>query len=388
MKMKKSAYWTLSILLITAVISGGILAYFNPENPSGGPKMEAPPPRLEGFNRAKGPRRWDFPRDFGPHPSYQTEWWYYTGNLHTRDGRRFGYQLTLFRRGLLPPEEQPVRASSWAADQVYMGHFALTDVSDGAHHSFERFSRGAAGLAGAEALPLHVWLENWQIRALGPDTFQLEAAAQEISLDLTLKDRKGLTFHGLDGYSRKGPEPGNASYYFSQTRLATNGEVKVSGAIYQVEGTSWMDHEFSTSALSEGQAGWDWFSLQLEDGTDVMVYQIRRQDGEVDPFSSGTLVSPEGIPHALELEDFEIQIRDTWRSPHTGAVYPSSWTVRVSSMGLTLEIDPLLKDQEMEVSYVYWEGAVRVTGERSGHPVTGTGYVELTGYPDSMEGEF
>jgi len=342
----------------------------------------------EGYLRADGSIILEFPRDFGPHPEYQTEWWYYTGNLQTTDGHRFGYQLTFFRRGLLPPQEWVERDSLWGANQVYMAHFALSDIAANEHHAFERFARGAAGLAGANAEPYQVWLEDWQVVEIGTNQYQISASQDDIQLFLSLSDTTGPILHGKQGYSQKGPEPGNASYYFSQTRLVTLGSIQVQDTHYEVQGLSWMDHEFSTSALSPGQVGWDWFSLQLDDGSELMVFQIRREDGSIDPYSSGTWVTSSRDTRALKLDEFKIQVLDTWRSPHTEALYPAEWTVQVSSLDLSLKIKPSMPDQEMDLSYAYWEGAVEITGTFEGESVSGSGYVEMTGYTDSMEGEF
>lgn len=388
MTMKKRTLWILSILFITAAGVGAALSLPRDNPPPTAPDMVGADPSSGQFARADGPREWHFPEDFGPHPSFQTEWWYYTGNLQSEEGQRFGYMLTIFRRGLLPPQEQPVRASNWAASEVYMGHFALTDINGKEHHSFERFSRGAAGLAGAASNPLHVWLENWDIQARPGGATRLQAEAQGIKIDLLLQDDRGIILHGEEGYSQKGLEAGNASYYFSQTRLETSGKVSLSGHDFPVHGLSWMDHEFSTNALSQGQVGWDWFSLQLEDGTDLMVYRIRRRDGSASPFSSGTLILPGDDAISLNPKDYIIEVHDTWRSPHTGAEYPSSWTVSVPSHGLKLEVEPVLANQEMDVSYVYWEGAVQVSGQHDGQATSGRGYVELTGYLESLEGDF
>lgn len=341
-----------------------------------------------GFARADGARTWDFPADFGAHPEFQTEWWYYTGNLVSESGRRFGYQLTFFRRGLVPPQEFVQRDSRWAANQVYMGHFALSDIEAGDHHFYERFSRGGADLAGAQTNPYQVWLENWQVEETGQDKYRLQAAQGAVRIDLDLQDAKGPILNGEEGYSRKGPEQGNASYYFSQTRLDTQGVVEVSGDEFKVSGLSWMDHEFSTRALSAGQVGWDWFSLQLADGSDLMVFQIRRSDGSIDPFSSGTLVRPDGESVQLSREQFEIVPLSTWKSPSSGAQYPASWRVEVPSLDLFLEIEPYLDDQEVVGAYTYWEGAVGMRGSYGGQAVAGSGYVEMTGYAASMEGEF
>jgi predicted secreted hydrolase len=338
-----------------------------------------------GFQRAESPREWEFPEDFGPHPEFQTEWWYYTGNL---ESERFGYQLTIFRRALLPEQERPTRDSAWAADQIYMGHFALSDINAREHHAFERFSRGAAGLAGAQGDPYQVWLEDWQISQIGEDRYRLSAEQDGIAIDLVLEDLKGPILHGDQGYSQKGPDKGNASYYYSQTRLETTGTVQTNNSSYQVSGFSWKDHEFSTSALSEGQVGWDWFSIQLDDGSELMVFQIRGEDGSIDPFSSGTWISPNGETRSLGREQFVIQVEDTWRSPISGGEYPSRWTLAIPGQDLQLQIIPYLADQEMKVSYNYWEGAVQVEGTSGGDSLRGSGYVEMTGYAGSFEGEF
>jgi predicted secreted hydrolase len=353
------------------------------------PVME-PASEATGFARADGPRPFDFPADYGPHPDFQTEWWYYTGNLATDTGRRFGYQLTFFRRALAPPTERKERASEWAAEQVYMAHFALTDMAGEGHRAFERFSRGAAGLAGATSPPYQVWLEDWRVEQVAddPGDIHMYATQDDITIDLRLIDRRGPILQGDRGYSRKGPDPGNASYYYSQTRLETMGTVHIAGQSHPVEGWSWMDHEYSTSALAPDQVGWDWFALQLEDGSDLMVFQIRKVDGTIDAFSSGTLVLPSGETRHLSFDDFEIDLGSTWRSPRTAASYPSRWTVYVPGAALTLEIEPYLEDQELDVSYTYWEGAVRVEGRRNEERVVGEGYVEMTGYAESLQEQF
>jgi predicted secreted hydrolase len=340
------------------------------------------------FARARGPHPFDFPADHGPHPDFQTEWWYFTGNVQTSGGRHFGYQLTFFRRALLPPTLRQERASAWATDQVYLAHFALTDVAGERYRAFERFSRGAAGLAGAQAPPFRVWLEDWQVEESAPGVYRMRASQDGLGLDLTLTDQKGPLLQGDQGYSPKGPERGNASYYYSLTRLTTSGTVQIGATPYPVSGLSWMDHEYSTSALAPDQVGWDWFSLQLDDGSELMVFQIRKQDGSVDPFSSGTFITADGQTIPLSRDDLKIVVSGTWRSPHSGATYPARWQVSVPAANLTLEIAPHLADQELNVSYAYWEGAVQVSGARAGRPVGGNGYVELTGYAASMQNQF
>jgi predicted secreted hydrolase len=343
---------------------------------------------VSGFQRASGVQPLNFPQDFGPHPGYQTEWWYYTGNLDSADGRHFGYQLTFFRRALKPLSENAARASDWATNQVYMAHFALTDVQGQKQSAYERLARGAAGLAGAQADPYQVWLEDWRVEQKDTGVYQLHASQEGMAIDLQLVDQKGPVLQGDQGYSQKGPQPGQASYYYSQTRLVSSGSVEVDGEQFEVQGLSWMDHEYSTSALAADQVGWDWFSLQLDDGSDLMLFHIRKADDSLDPYSSGAIFGATGTKQMLSVEDFEIQVENTWKSPHSQAVYPSGWRIRIPSQKLDLEVTPFLKDQELNLSYSYWEGAVSISGRSGERTVSGVGYVELTGYAASMGGEF
>jgi predicted secreted hydrolase len=334
----------------------------------------------EGFKRAEGPREWVFPDDYGPHPEYQTEWWYYTGNLEGPDKQGFGYQLTFFRRGLIPPPQPQEGSSSWRTSDVFMAHFALTDFETNQHYYFEKFARGSADLAGAMSNPFQVWTENWGVYTIAENQLQLTAEQDDIKINLNLTDNKGLTFHGDQGYSQKGPEDGNASYYFSQTRLDSAGTVSITGEEVPVTGLSWMDHEFSTSALSAGQTGWDWFSIQLDDGSELMVFQIRRDDDSIDPYSSGTFITPAGETINLDQDAFDIEVLDTWKSPSTSSEYPAAWNIVVPELDLSIEIIPVINDQELELSFVYWEGAVLISGTSAAGPISGRGYVELTGY--------
>lgn len=343
---------------------------------------------MDGFSRADKPIQFNFPVDHGPHPDFRTEWWYYTGNLQTVDGRHFGYQLTFFRRALLPPDQATPRASTWSSPQVYMAHFALTDVQSRQFYAAERLERGATGLAGAEGDPFQVWLRDWRVEEIEPNVYRLTAAEDDVAINLTLIDNKGAILQGDQGYSQKGPDAGNASYYISLTRLESKGTIEIDRILYNVDGLSWMDHEWSTSALAPDQVGWDWFSIQLDDGSEIMLFQIRKADGSIDPFSGGMLIMPDGSTGRLEKEDFDLQVLDTWTSQRTGGNYPSRWKLVIPAHGLDLLIEPHLADQELNVSYSYWEGAVRVRGTIYNLPVTGDGYVELTGYAGSMEGEF
>jgi predicted secreted hydrolase len=383
--------------LLLALVAGLAFAFAgrDPTQLQASLVAQAAPADASGFARAEGPQPLNFPTDHGPHNDYQTEWWYFTGNVTAETGEHFGYQLTFFRRALQPPAERTTRDSNWAAEQVYLAHFALTDVAGREHHAFEKLARGAAGLAGAQAQPFRVWLDDWSVAASDGGSLseigapnRLYASEGGVTLDLTLRNAKPPVLQGEDGYSRKGPEPGNASYYYSLTRMDADGTVIVDGKSYTVSGLGWMDHEFSTSALGPEQVGWDWFSLQLDDGTDLMVFQLRRADGKPDGFSSGSVVAADGSSRTLAPGEFTITPTDEWRSPHTGGVYPSGWRVTVPSAGLDLMVTPHLEDQEMLLSFTYWEGAVEVTGMANGAPVSGNGYVELTGYAGSMQGQF
>lgn len=335
----------------------------------------------EAFLRAERPRPFSFPEDHGPHPGFKTEWWYLTGTLESGSGRKFGYQLTVFRSQLAPRAAR--RPSSWAANDAYMAHFTVTDVEGRAFHSAERFARGAQGLAGAEGRPLRVWVEDWSIEGDGVRfPARLRAADGEVAIDLALDARRPPVAHGDGGLSRKGPAPGQASYYYSSTRLQSLGSLTVRGETHLVTGWSWLDREWSTSALSPDQAGWDWFAFRLDDGRDLMFYRLRKKDGSTDPFSAGTLVGADGKVRKLSSAGLRLEPAGRWTSPRGGS-YPSSWTLEIPSERLSLDIRPWLADQELDVSFRYWEGAAEARGTAAGKPVRGEGYVELVGYARS-----
>jgi predicted secreted hydrolase len=339
------------------------------------------------FARATAPREIRLPQDHGPHFEFQTEWWYYTGQLTTQDQRRFGFQLTFFRRGLSPG---PPPTAGLATNQVYFAHFAITDVARGRHQSAERVSRGAAGLAGASGEPFRVAVEEWSVEATRADgsAVRLRARDQGLVLDLELGATKPLVLHGDRGLSAKSAEPGNASYYVGYTRLRASGRIGTDGSGASAQGEAWFDHEWSTSALGAGAIGWDWWSLQLDDGRELMLFEIRQKDGGRDPASGGTLVAADGRSRRLSAADVETTALGHWTSPRSGASYPARWRLRIPSEGIELEVEPLVADQEMRTAFTYWEGAVRVSGTSGGQPRNGRGYVELTGYARSMQGVF
>lgn len=333
----------------------------------------------EGFARAEKPRRFSFPEDHGPHQGFRNEWWYFTGNLQTKEGRRFGYQLTFFSTALTPVAVP--RGSAWGTNQVFMAHFALTDVEGKEFRFAERFSRAALGLAGAGGRPLTVRLEGWTARETSerPWGVKLTASEPEMAIELDLKSVKHEILNGEGGLSRKSAAPGNASYYYSIPRLATSGSIRAGKEKYRVTGLSWLDREWSTSALDRDQVGWDWFALQLADGRDLMFYRLRRRDGSSDPFSGGTLVAADGSTRNLRREDVQLEVVGWWSSPKSGTRYPARWRLRVPSERIVLEVTPRLADQELITGFRYWEGAVAVRG-LAGSP-DGSGYLEMTGYP-------
>lgn len=382
--------WGLVLVAVAVVGGGGVLVWLT----RGPTRAESPRASLSlvetlgggdtaGYARALAPRAFVFPADHGPHPDYRSEWWYFTGNLDGPEGRRFGFQFTIFRGALAPPGEvEDDVGEGWATRQVYLAHFTLTDVESGTFTEFERFTRASVGLAGAVADPFRVWLDDWQVAGVAGGVWPMSLHARDgaTALTLRLEPTKPLVLQGDSGLSRKGPEPGNASYYYSYSRLAASGAVVVDGEQVPVSGQAWLDREWSTSALSEGQVGWDWFALQLSDGRELMVYQLRHADGSPDPMSDGVLVAADGGATALAADDFTLVPTGYWESPIDGAVYPSGWVVQVPGAAIDLTVTPVLADQELDLTFRYWEGAVDVAGSAGGVDVTGRGYVELTGY--------
>ena len=345
---------------------------------------------LAGYQSASGPREWDFPADFGPHPGFGTEWWYYTGNLDSEDGRHFGYQFTLFRRSIAPAT--PAGDSEWRSDQVYMGHFTVSDVAGGRFHHDQRYSRDGAGLAGATSDPrLHIWLEDLDMQALNDEAtrLRLRASMEGAAIDFTLEHTKPPRLRGIEGYSQKGVEAHQASYYYSIPRLATQGTLTLGGERIEVQGESWMDHEFFTQYLTADVVGWDWFALMLDDGRELSLGWLRLKDGGQRYYggdgAAAFLVAADGSTSQIAPQDFQVEVTGSWVSPHNGASYPSGWRVQLGGeQPLDFTLRPLLLDQELhESDIVYWEGAVEVAGD-----VAGYGYAELTGYHNPMGSDF
>ncbi|MDH3429536.1 MAG: carotenoid 1,2-hydratase [Gammaproteobacteria bacterium] len=330
------------------------------------------------FARALEPRAFAFPDDHGPHPAFRNEWWYVTGNLDDEAGRRFGFELTIFRFSLAPTV--PASSSAWRTNQAYVAHLAVTDAEDDSFYVAQRYSRGAVGLAGAQAAPLRVWINDWEIAAqAGTEAWRLRASDDAIAVDLELTALKPPVLNGIDGLSQKSADPENASYYYSITRMQTEGQLRIGERDYTVSGLSWLDREWSTSALAADQVGWDWFALQLADGSELMLYGLRLKDGAWDPASAGSFVDAHGAASHLTASDAEITVLDNWTSPE-GGVYPSRWLLRIPRFDLELTVTPVISDQELFTTVRYWEGAVDVEGKRDQLPVEGRGYVELTGY--------
>ncbi len=342
------------------------------------------------WSQALGPWQWSFPRDHGSHPQYRTEWWYFTGNLTDAAGHAFGYQLTFFRQGLRRSRQGQ---GSWSVTDVYLAHFAITDEARGRFFHIDKASRRGPGLAGAAEGAMDVHLLNWSARMEGK-RIRLKATHKEMELSLTLVPGKPLVLHGENGLSRKGPKPGQASYYYSFTELLSEGKLKVPGLPkpLTVKGVSWFDQEFGSNQLSADQVGWDWFGLHLSDGRDLMIYFLRKEDGTLEATSSGTLVEKDGRPYHLNLSSLRVTVQEQWKSPRTNAFYPSKWRIEIPSAQIDFVLAPVVPDQELitaaSTGITYWEGAVKGTGTSKGKSVSVYGYSELTGYAGSLGGVF
>ncbi len=335
-----------------------------------------------------------FPEDHGPHPGFQTEWWYVTGHLRDSSGRLFGFQVTFFRNRFVSDAEKlewPASPSRWRADTLMMVHSAVTDIQRKRFVYYRDTARVALDLAGwrREDDRIHLFLKKnrW---TLFPDGQNIRVVGPRFRLELSFAPERPPVLHGDKGYSRKGSTPDRASCYYSFTRMAVRGRIILDESDHPVQGTAWMDHEFTTAPLEPDIVGWDWFGLRLSHGKELMIYSLRKTDGSIHPASQGTLVLEDGRSVTLSRKDFRIQVTGRWKSPHTGALYPSGWRIWIPAFGLDLRVVPLLRDQELRGSSTdpvdYWEGAVSVQGIERGSGVrfSGEGYVELTGYAEPL----
>lgn len=329
--------------------------------------------------------RYRFPQDHFSHPDYQTEWWYYTGNV-TADGHRFGFELTFFRQGVdrTAPINRP-----WDVGDLFLAHLALSDLDGGAFLHAERTNRAGPGIAGADEATGKIWNGNWKIVWQGGQQI-LQAVDQRFALNFTLQPSKPPVIQGQNGVSQKANGAGLASHYISMTRLETNGEIELTGKAFKVTGTAWMDHEFFTHQLEADQVGWDWMSIQLRDNTELMLYRIRRKDGSVDSYSAGSFVDGQGNSTYLRKEDFRLEpLGATWASPASHAIYPVQWRILVPKLKIQLECSTLLRTQELTSSSglvpTYWEGATILNGSKGDQPIAGVGYLEMTGYDHAFE---
>ncbi|BCM90259.1 hypothetical protein IAD21_02110 [Abditibacteriota bacterium] len=355
-----------------------------------------------GYKLALPGYQFAFPRDHGSHPPYSTEWWYYTGHLKSSSGREFGFQATWFRTALTPSLR---RQSKWATRDIYFAHFALTDVN-GQHFYFsDKIGRGSLGLSGADAgkSAPRVHVGDWNLQfgpgsgssqsiRLNGTSDQSATRGQPFGVRLDFRALKAPTIHGERGVSQKSAGVGRASHYYSFCRLDTRGKVQLNGETFEVTGQSWFDHEFGSAQLEREQTGWDWFSIQLDDGRELMLYRLRLTKNRVEPLSSGTLVERDGRTRHLKLSDFRLTPTGT-TTVASGVRYPTSWEIEVPSLGLSLVSTPVVADQELRplrsgVDLTYWEGLIALKGTARGKAVAGRGYLELTGYAKSFAGTF
>jgi predicted secreted hydrolase len=338
-------------------------------------------PSVAQYRTAVPGYRFEFPRDYFDHPDFQTEWWYYTGNLKSANGHRYGFELTFFRQAV---SRDPAQTATWDVKDIYLTHLALSDLDGQKFYHSERMNRAGPGIAGVNASSARIWNGNWQIQWEGADQ-KLQAIDKHFELCLTLHPEKPPIVHGENGVSQKSEGAGHASYYISLTRLAASGKLELSGETLEVSGLAWMDHEFFTHQLEPDQVGWDWLSLQLEDKTELMLFRIRRKDGSLDPFSAGTYVDAQGKSMHLRANDFILQpLGESWTNPITHATYPIAWKIVIPQLEIELEAHTALAAQELsgktKIAPSYWEGAITLEGRRGRIPLGGVGYLEMTGY--------
>jgi predicted secreted hydrolase len=334
--------------------------------------------------------RYQFPRDHFNHPDYQTEWWYYTGNLRAPDGHRYGFELTFFRQAQQLIPQMDAESAAWRPDQLYLAHLALSDIDRRSFYHTERLHRAGPGLAGVSNNQGRYWNGNWQVRwtALPWSEQFLVVICERFTLRLRLHAAKPAVIQGKDGVSVKGAGIGQASHYISFTRLEAAGTLEQGGATVALRGLAWMDHEFFTEPPASDLSGWDWFAIQLQNNEELMLYRLRDKSGRVTPYSSGSYIDAKGYAHFLSARDFVLTPKATWQSPHSRARYPVAWHIAVPSLRLDLDERTDLPDQELtsrtSVFPSYWEGAVTYAGTLGVSPIEGAGYLEMTGYQEAV----
>ena len=338
------------------------------------------------YQKALPGYQYHFPKDHASHPSYKTEWRYYTGHLKTPENKTYGYELTFFRLGTEAKQVQPDNKSPWNTNNLYAAHFALSDEGNRKFYFHEKLNRAGLNVAGARTDTYYTWNELWLAEQLGNQMIlRADSPDGKREIHLLLTPAKDPVIHGQNGVSQKASCVGCASHYYSMTRLKTEGTLLLDGKATPVSGLSWMDHEFGSNQLAQNQQGWDWFSIQCNDNTELMLYLLRQDNGAIDPNSSGTWVDLNGQSHHLTLKDFTVKNSgQTWTSPTTQGRYPMGWQIAVPSQRLTLSVTPTFQNQELytkgSTGVAYWEGSANVTGSRYGKPITGQAYVEMTGY--------
>ncbi len=332
---------------------------------------------------------YEFPRDHHAHPDFRTEWWYFTGNARATNGRRFGYQLTFFRSGVIPPRRMPENPPRFLVGDFKFAHFAVSDLEEGRFYFSERRGRGAFGEAGFNDGARVAWIEDWTLTLTGPDDFHLQAndLAKGIALDLHLKAEAPKVFHGADGVSPKDEAAGNATHYYTIPRFETRRLLRTPSGEFSIEGQSWLDREWGSNLLGADQTGWDWFSIQLSDGSGLMLFQIREKGGGIASKSAGTWIRADGSSEAINPGEFSLVPGRTWKSKSSGGIYPVEWQLTVPRLSLDLKISTPLDAQELAFGVInYWEGAIDVQGSIGEKPATGVGYLEMTGYAGAIVG--
>lgn len=366
-------------LILLLIVAGSLMLF---------PRSTSAEDRYAGFTRALPGYEFEFPRDHGSHPDFRTEWWYFTGNVSTPEGREFGFKYTIFRNALASPNAEATQRSPLVADQIYLAHFAISDITGKTHESWERIARAGFGQGEASTERLDARVGEWTMHMEDDETIHLNTRVDHAGMSISLKPLKPFVIHGEGGAHQKAGIEGQASHYISYTRLAATGTIIWQDEEYTVEGIGWKDHEFGTNWLTEDQVGWDWFALQLDTGDDLMIYGIRMKDGSFADSSSGSRIDKEGKLEKLPIGDYQIEATGSWTSTASRATYPMGWRIRIDSLDADLDVEVPFPEQEMlttrYTNTVYWEGAIRVSGTMGGRPVTGKGYVELVGYASAF----